>query len=166
MLLRIGNRLSDYVPNVRGREGDGIPLRQLRKGAQSMNLNWIWAKKFAEDAKRIAHGIKVIYEWLGEGGSVVDSDIAQHRANVCLKCPHNIYGYPVSGAVANAIKRHLEVKNEIGLRVEGEKRLNTCEFCGCVLRLLIWEQQDRVISHLTDLEKTKSPDYCWKLEKP
>jgi len=117
-------------------------------------------------ASQLAHGFEVLKEWLGEGGQVVDQDTAQHRANICLKCPHNITGFPVASVVAKAIKLHLSVKNKVGLRVDGEKQLHTCDLCGCVLRLLIWEGQSRVSGHLTELEKTKSPSYCWKLEKP
>lgn len=118
-------------------------------------------------ASQLANGVEVIREWLGEDGMVVDQDTAQHRANTCIKnkCPANITGFSVATWVAKVIRRHLEVKNQTGLRVHGEKQLHTCKECGCVLRLLIWEPQDRVTRHLSDLEKTKLPDYCWKLEK-
>ena len=115
-------------------------------------------------AKRIAHGVQVISEWLGEGGHVVDQEVAQHRANVCLKCPNNDAGFAPATATALAIRKHLEVKNKIGLRVEGEKSIHTCAACSCVLRLLIWEPQDRVKRHMTEIEKSRTPDFCWKLE--
>jgi len=115
-------------------------------------------------AKQIKHGIEVISEWLGDGGQVVDQETAQKRANICLKCPLNVPTVVVVDAVARAIKKHLSVKNELALRVEGEKSLHTCQACGCVLRLLVWEPQSRVKVNMTPEETEKTPSHCWKLE--
>lgn len=116
-----------------------------------------------EQARHIPHGLKVIAEWLGSGGEVVDKETAQARANICLECPQNAQGSGVTTAVAGAIKRHLEVKNKLGLRVDGSKKLKTCQSCGCVLNLLIWQKQEKVESELNDTEKENLPAFCWKL---
>lgn len=80
--------------------------------------------------------------WIGEGGKPVHPDQAQARANVCLKCPHNV-NRPIEeflkdGAALTA-KRLLELKSKMNLRVQGEKSLHLCELCGCVLRLKVHE---------------------------
>lgn len=116
-----------------------------------------------EQAKHIPHGLKVISEWLGSGGEVVDKETAQERANTCLKCPSNVEGSAVTAAVAGAIKRHLEVKNRLGLTVDGAKKLKMCNYCGCQLNLLIWQKQEKVESELSDMEKESLPAFCWKL---
>lgn len=116
-----------------------------------------------DQVKNIAHGVQSITEWLGSGGVVVDQETAQKRANVCLTCPNNIPSIIVTEAVAMAIKRHLSVKNEVGLRVDGEKSLHSCSVCSCVLKLLIWEPQSNVTAQMTETEKAKLPAHCWKL---
>lgn len=120
-----------------------------------------------DQIRHIPDGVKHIGEWLGEGGEVVSKATAQERADLCLKgyngelCPFNAQGLKVSGPVAAAIKKHLEIKNGLKLRVDGEKRLGSCEACGCELRLLIWQTQDRIRLQSNDEEL---PDFCWKLK--
>lgn len=116
-----------------------------------------------DEIKRIPDGTRHLADWLGSGGSVVDPATAQHRANTCLTCGLNQPGATVTKAVALAIKAQLGVKNKLKLRVDGEKRLHSCDACGCVLRLLVWEPQDRVESQITDEERVKLPSMCWKI---
>lgn len=113
-----------------------------------------------ERAKAIPHGLKVLSEWIGDGGDVVPQDVAQDRASICIKCPKNEARWMPSDTVAAAIKKHLEVKNKLELRVVGEKNLGTCSVCTCVIRLLIWEPQDRVKAQLQPDEIY--PNFCWK----
>ena len=117
-----------------------------------------------DQARKIPHGIEVIAEWLGSGGHVVDKDEAQRRADICLKCPLNQSTPILTAAVAAAVKKHLEVKNGLGLRVNGEKQLGMCEVCGCALRLKIHCPDDKVLSESTPDEQSQYPDYCWQKE--
>jgi len=122
-----------------------------------------------DQARKIPHGIEVIAEWLGSGGHVVDKDEAQRRANICLKCPLNQTTPILTAAVAAAVKKHLEVKNGLGLRVNGEKQLQTCGACGCVIRLLCWLPFDKILSEMTDDEREtimKHAPNCWKTTTP
>lgn len=114
-------------------------------------------------AKSIPHGAKVIAGWLGSGGEVVEPETAQERADICLPCPNNVANFPVTTAVALAVKQYLGVKNKLSLRVKGEKALGTCSACGCVLRLKVWEPQEKVQNELTDEERQKLPAFCWQL---
>lgn len=128
----------------------------MRGGIAEMNL--------IEQARRIPHGVAVITEWLGSGGEIVSKEVAQDRANTCLDCPLNQPSGIVTATVAKAVRNHLEVKNQIGLRVNGEKRLGSCEACGCVLRLLVWLPGAKVRSELTENEIETLPENCWKLK--
>ncbi len=118
-----------------------------------------------EQAAKIPNGVKHINEWLGSGGKIVVPWEAQRRADICLKCPLNQHGSNVIATVALAIKAHLGVKNKLNLKVNGEKKLHTCGACGCVLRLLIWEPIESVMSQMTPEEKTNTPEHCWKHNK-
>jgi hypothetical protein len=114
--------------------------------------------------KNLANGAVTIVEWLGEGGIVVDYQTAQSRAITCLKCPQNQKGDIVTSTVAMAIKRHLEVKNLLNLKVQGEKKLGQCKVCRCVIRLLIWEEQSRVKEQLKYEDQSQYPAECWKIK--
>lgn len=116
--------------------------------------------------RQLAHGVEVISEWIGSGGEVVEQEEAQARADICATCAKNRPGMPLTETVALAVRRHLETKNKIGLRVEGEKRLAACEVCACQLRLLIWKSQASVVAEMPDGEREKYPDFCWKLKTP
>jgi hypothetical protein len=98
--------------------------------------------------------------WLGEGG--VPSPRAQHRANVCLQCPHN-EARPLEelfkGAVAGVVRRQLEVKGKLGLKVEGEEGLHVCGLCGCVLRLKVHVPLDVARTNTPDWQGF--PAHCW-----
>jgi len=115
-------------------------------------------------AAQLAHGVEVITQWLGEGGQVAEYSEAQGRAITCMKCPKNELGVQVATPVAMAIKKYLSVKNGLNLRVQGEKRLGQCNVCGCQIKLLIWENGDRLKNHMTEEETRNSPEGCWKLK--
>jgi len=93
---------------------------------------------FMERVRAIPRGIDTLREWIGsEDGIPVSPELAQRRADVCLKCPKNIQGSVLTGAIAEAVRRHLEFKSDLGFRVKGERQLGECEICRCQLRLKI-----------------------------
>ena len=116
--------------------------------------------------KDVPDGMTLLKDWVGGDGVVVDQETAQKRADICIKCPMNRHGSILTQSVASAIKRYLEFKSKIGLRVDGEKLLFHCEACGCVNRLQIWCPNKFFSSHNSgeDIEKYH-PD-CWKRAIP
>lgn len=119
-----------------------------------------------EKARAIPRGIETIREWLGsEDGACVSSELAQQRADVCLKCPRLQPSGVVSEVVAEAIKRHLEVKNDLGMRVQGEKSLTRCSMCSCEMRLKVWVPLSIVRRHLAPEQFNDAPTPCWQTEE-
>lgn len=111
-------------------------------------------------AKRYADGLKTITDWLGAGGICVDIPQAQERTSICLKCPHNVKGGIIPESVASAIKRQVELKNEIGLRTKGISDLHTCELCTCYLPLKIFVPLENL--GVDEKEATEQfPRFCW-----
>lgn len=147
---------SDLLRKLWRLENQWLEMQILRKA--TMNL--------LNSVKEIAGGADAIACWLGSGGHVVSFEEAQERANVCFACPLNVSVGKVKDAIAGTVKKTLEIKNKIGLRVQGEKALGQCKDCGCVLRLLVWEEQKRIEPFLSDQEKARLPKACWKLNKP
>lgn len=120
---------------------------------------------FIDRVKSIPRGVETISEWLHDGTGPVDISTAQRRADVCLKCPHNKSGGVLSNVVASAVKRHLEVKSKLGLRVLGEKSLHECEICRCQNRLKIWVPIETLSRHSSPDDNF--PSHCWQItEKP
>lgn len=124
----------------------------------------------AEQARSIPRGLEVIKNWLGEGGTVVHEILAQKRANICLACPCNQKGSILKAAFAEAVRFHLEVKNQLGIRVQGEKSLGECSVCMCQLRLKVHVPIETVHRHMMPGEREilleKAPQ-CWQInERP
>jgi len=116
--------------------------------------------------KAIPRGIETLREWIGdEDGIPVSPELAQKRANICLKCPRLETGGFVTEIVAAAIKRHLEVKNDLGMRVNGEKALGRCGMCQCEMRLKVWVPLSIVRRQLTPEEFSSAPTPCWQTEE-
>jgi len=121
-----------------------------------------------ERASQLAHGAKTLVEWLGEGHQTVPIVVAQERADVCLNCPYNTDSYAISQSIAVEIKKQVELKNHLNMKIEGEKRLRTCHFrkdgepdkgCGCALRLKIWLPDSKLKEDAEGLKKYHQD--CW-----
>jgi hypothetical protein len=110
-------------------------------------------------AKQFTEGATILAAWLGGGGETVPIQMAQKRADICLKCPLNKPLSVVNETIAKAIKAQLEIKSKLNLRVNGEKSLRSCEACGCVTKLKIWVPLQRIKPDPDELEKFHQD--CW-----
>lgn len=110
--------------------------------------------------KQLGHGAVAITEWLGSGGEVVPQEVAQERANICLKCPKHNPDQNNLVLFGKAVRSILSAKNDIGLHVENEATLGTCGVCGCVMKLQVFEP-----SILVDASESY-PENCWKNYQP
>lgn len=106
---------------------------------------------------KIVNGAKVLSDWLGDGGITVEPVLAQARADICNVCPMNTRSAIVTGGVAEAIKKQVEVKNALKLRVKGERHLGKCSICLCELRLKVWIPIDRIRPQTPD----EFPSHCF-----
>lgn len=112
-----------------------------------------------ERAQQWAEGVATITAWLGSGGAVVPREQAQARADICLKCPMNVKDFAFPEVVAAAVRKQVEIKNKLELRVGGEKSLHTCSACGCVLKLKIHVPLRNLGVDAAELEKFDAS--CW-----
>jgi len=109
--------------------------------------------------QQFQEGAKILKEWLGSGAITVDRATAQRRADVCLKCPLNVNESFTAETIAAAIRRQVEIKNHLQLRVDGEKQLHTCSVCGCASKLKIWLPLERILPDADELPKFHPA--CW-----
>ena len=112
-----------------------------------------------DHAKKLADGVEIITEWLGDGAETVPFDQAQARANTCIECPLNTHSGTVSEAVAQAIKRQVEIKTKLSLHVDGERFLGRCAVCLCETKLKIWVPLERIKPEADELPKFH--EKCW-----
>lgn len=116
-----------------------------------------------EQAKRYKEGAETLRDWLLGGAEIVDKGVAQNRASVCLSCPLNQDGLKIAETVSAQIRKQVELKKHLQLRVNGEKQLKTCAACLCPLRLKVWIPLALVLPD--DEEKSKLDARCWLLNE-
>lgn len=112
----------------------------------------------------IAAGMKILAEWLGDGGKPVPIEQAQARANVCLRCPRNYKGsWAYSMATQIAINAQMTLRRTMGIKLENEDQLRICELCGCQMRLKVHVPFRHIYAHTTLEQFAKLPKECWQL---
>lgn len=116
-----------------------------------------------EQAKKYIHGEEILRQWVGDGAVPVERELAEKRAAVCLKCPKNEPGFVPVETVALAIKKLVSFKNDMQLRVNGERSLFTCSACSCPLRTKIWIPFERIAPD--EQEKQLLDAACWLLHE-
>ena len=121
-----------------------------------------------DKAKDLAVGAQIIRDWLGDGCTVVPRPQAQERADICtgrisgVACPHNKTGFTFGGEAGKLIRKMVELKNGLDIRVQGEKSLGVCDACSCDLKTKIHVPMDYLKSHTTEDEAKQFPPICWQ----
>lgn len=121
-----------------------------------------------EALKNDAAGLAILREWLGDDSKPVSTLQACARSVSCVKCEMHRparWWDTIKHAVATAIKRHLEIKNKVGLRVDLEEELGMCKACGCCVRLKIWVPLKHIEAHQTEDVWNKLAPNCWMLRE-
>jgi hypothetical protein len=106
-------------------------------------------------------GVKIVKDWVGDGGIVVSPAQAQARADICLKCPMNVDTIAFEKEIAEVIKSIMEFKNHLKMRVKGEKRLHTCKMCACHLPTKVHVPLEYIMKHTEIVEVKTYPEKCW-----
>lgn len=119
------------------------------------------------------NGALILKDWLGDGGKPVADELAQARANVCVnECsdttryqhfhnkPASFFGR-VTGAVAKAILDQRREKLNLGLKVENEDKLFTCDVCGCHNPLKVWVPMDVILKRTMPEQMAQFPPWCY-----
>lgn len=100
-------------------------------------------------------------DWLGEGDAATP-EVAQARANTCLACPKHVIKplqELLTASVAGYVRRQLELKTHLKMRVEHEEELHTCGICECWMPLKVWLNIERARGVTPDWQQF--PANCW-----
>ena len=117
-----------------------------------------WTNRIAQTTNFLA----VRKSWFGDGGEPVSTELAQARADVCLKCPMNYKGdWLWNMATQLAINAQSRLRKMMNWTVEGEEGLGVCEICGCKERLKIMVPIKHILRHTSPEQLTKYPPHCW-----
>lgn len=108
--------------------------------------------------KQLGDGAGPVSRWL-ISGEVVPHFTAQHRSEICLECPRHNPDQTAAVLIGEGVRALLESKNKMGLKVESEDKLGTCEVCGCVVKLQVWEPSELLEKHT---DRNLFPVGCWK----
>lgn len=87
---------------------------------------------------------------------MVNRDVAQKRADVCITCPQNVF--PDKGPFIKWSDRIAEASTG-GVRVVGHDKLGNCAACSCPLRAKVWYGGPL---ELSKEELEQMPDVCWQ----
>ena len=110
------------------------------------------ALRLTELVKRFHQGTQILREWLGNDAVPVEQEKAEARASVCVHCPKNYkarWWESAVGAIADAIRRQIEVKNKISMKVSVENEIGMCRCCGCALPLKVFVPIGHIRNHIT-----------------
>ena len=187
--MLVNHRIDNHLPRATNAEAQGdIEDATCERLGYDTNYCVSSVKKnsspiirlFKSSAAHVHHAVKTIgerseasgalFDWLGKGGTPVNSSLAQNRADVCTgrlsgnRCPYNKPGFKPIESVAEFVRRQIEKKHELNLSVEAEQNLETCDQCWCHLPLKVWCPIDHMKENTPQpmLEKIKSnAPYCW-----
>lgn len=118
--------------------------------------------------KRVAAGVALLIEWLGNGAKPVEQELADKRAAICASCPKNGQGGITSyftQPIAEKIRVQMEIRGDLQLRTPNDEKLGVCEACLCPLRLKVWTPIEHVIAHTSDEVKKELAPQCWILHQ-
>ncbi len=119
-----------------------------------------------EGVKRVASGVGVLKDWLGDGAVPVENEKAIARAGKCVGCPQNAQGDWTSWftePVANVVRHQLSIRKDLNLSTPHDAALNVCDACGCPLKLKVHVPLNHIKAHLGDEVKPKLDPRCWIL---
>lgn len=123
-----------------------------------------------DEIKKTVNGALTIAEWLGAGGRPVSRAKAEARAKACLlgnngkPCIFNVaprWWDTTKGSIAEAIRKHLQVKNDSTITVSCEDDLHMCAKCGCCLKLKVHVPTEHVRNSLPANKVSDMPGFCW-----
>lgn len=119
-------------------------------------------------------GRAVLIDWLGEGGTPVSAELANHRSFACLnadnldRCPENRgvrWWERAKDTIATVIRHQLAIKHHMDLHVVRETELQMCRACGCCIRLKVWTPIEHIKAHTPPETLKKFPSHCWILRE-
>jgi hypothetical protein len=111
----------------------------------------------------IVNGTRTMLSFWWQGRPLVDREESERRAEICLKCPYNTtFVKPCSGICQSLA----ELVNAIiqGQGTQHDRKLHSCQICGCFLQAAIWVPLKIQLDSVGDdvRQKFELVPNCWK----
>lgn len=122
----------------------------------------------AEGVKKIASGAGLLLDWIIDGAEPVESELANARASICVKCPMNspeALGSFFTKAASESIRREIEQLKRLDLTTEHDKNLGVCKACLCPLRTKTHVPLGYIHDHMPHDTKSQLDPGCWILHE-
>lgn len=143
-------------------DGNPAPLYVMPAQKKTMGV----LRSAVAGGSKVAAGVAILLDWLGNSGKPVAQEIADRRAGICAECPKNGNGGITSyftQPIADKIKTQMEIRGELQLRTPHDEKLGVCEACLCPLKLKCWTPMEHIIVHTSDEVKKDLHPCCWIL---
>lgn len=118
----------------------------------------------AEKVKKVWQGVKTINDWIDSGDPAVSPQLAERRAQVCVKCPLNGKGGLeewFTKPASEAIRRQFEKMAHRHLSTSVDNELGTCTICLCPMKLKVHTPLSHIQTYMQpDVEKLLDHN-CW-----
>lgn len=121
-----------------------------------------------DEIKKDAAGLELINDWLGDGGVPVKKELAESRALICETCPENRPGKiweVIKHMAAMWIRREMEIKHTLDLKLSNEDNVGMCRACGCCNRLKVWTPLRHINEHTSKEVFDRFPKHCWIIKE-
>lgn len=118
----------------------------------------------AESVKKVARGAGLLIDWIIDGAEPVSSELANTRAQVCIKCPMNS---PASlsnfftRAASELIRKEIEQRKILDLTTPYDEKLGVCTACACPMALKVHTPIDYIKSHMPAEQVSELWENCW-----
>jgi len=105
-------------------------------------------------------GAKILGSWLFKGFKKISQEEADTRSRICAACPFNQPGEGCTTCATNAMREAVE--SVLGRnRTIAHDSLQTCQVCGCTLKVAVWCPIELIHQHKPAEQREKAPDFCW-----
>ena len=118
----------------------------------------------AGSIKKIAIGAGLLIDWIIEGANPVSAEVANARAQVCVKCPKNS---PASlsnfftRSASELICKEIEQVKKLDMTTPDDEKLGVCTACACPLRAKVWCPLSYINEHMAPEIKADLHFSCW-----
>lgn len=120
----------------------------------------------AANIKIAAQGTAVVLDWIQAGGDPVAQELAEKRAEICVRCPKNVGGAWYTEAPAEllreAIKGWQSLKgSNFAFETKQGDKLKSCDVCKCLMRIKAFCPLEHILSKTKPEIMGEFPAWCW-----
>ena len=122
----------------------------------------------AEGVKKLAKGAGLLIDWIIEGANPVSAEVANARAQVCVKCPLNspeALGSFFTKKASELIRKEIEQRKVFDMTTPYDDKLGICKACLCVLTLKCHCPLSYINEHMAPEVKADLDPGCWILHE-